>query len=289
MSFGSGRSERCQTKARSRFVFMVRKKPIVKIYASTFWLPKAGNSLDEYEDAFHSGAKGVVFGDQLSFAVADGASEGMLSGEWAKILVLTFCRNKDIQGNAMSFLERAHRSWDAWITNYFQRREKQNRPIQWFEEDGFQNGAFSTLLGLRLIRPSDERIGRWEANALGDSCLFHVSNDSLIASFPLKHSTDFNNAPFLIPTNRSKGRNFAAAFKDAGGNFSVDDQFFLMTDALACWFLAENESNVNPWRTLRDFDTVDSQVTFQEWVSSLRAAKKMRNDDVTLLRIKILS
>ncbi|MHC1743964.1 MAG: hypothetical protein AB9873_13155 [Syntrophobacteraceae bacterium] len=261
----------------------------MEVFASPFWLPKGGNSLDEYEDAFHLGAKGEVFGDNLPFAVADGASEGMLSREWAKILVQTFCRNKDFRENAMSFLERAYRSWNAWIKSYFKRRERQNKPIQWFEEDGFRNGAFSTLLGLRLIRPGDERTGRWEAIAVGDSCLFHVRSDSLIASFPLKNSIDFNNSPFLIPTNRSKGRNLANAFKGVTGDFSVDDQFYLMTDAIACWFLTEIESNRHPWRILRDFDTEDSQVTFQEWVSSLRAAKKMRNDDVTLVRVEILS
>jgi len=53
---------------------------------------KGGNAEGEYEDAFHPPGNGKVEGAALRFAIADGASEGMLSGAWARILVELHCR-----------------------------------------------------------------------------------------------------------------------------------------------------------------------------------------------------
>ena len=46
----------------------------------TFWLPRRGNSPDEYEDAF------AVDDASGRYAVADGATEGCFTGLWARLL-----------------------------------------------------------------------------------------------------------------------------------------------------------------------------------------------------------
>ncbi len=60
-----------------------------------------------------------------------------------------------------------------------------------------------------------------------------------------------------------------------------------MTDALACWFFKEREQGNKPWMLLRDLDT-QGNVSFEKFISVLRSAGRMKNDDVTLLRIDII-
>jgi len=56
---------------------------------------------------------------------------------------------------------------------------------------------------------------------------------------------------------------------------------------LACWFFKELEEGNKPWNLLRDLDTEDG-VPFEKFVADLRSGQRMKNDDVTLVRIDIL-
>jgi hypothetical protein len=57
------------------------------ILAQAFWLPKAGNNIDEYEDAFWPRRQIDASAEAFSFAVADGATETSFSKLWAEMLV----------------------------------------------------------------------------------------------------------------------------------------------------------------------------------------------------------
>jgi hypothetical protein len=57
---------------------------------------------------------------------------------------------------------------------------------------------------------------------------------------------------------------------------------YLMTDALAAWFLRANEQGAQPWQELDAFRAPDA---FAAWLTEKRAAHAMRNDDVTLIRL----
>src|SRR5438876_30634 len=68
------------------------------------------------------------------------------------------------------------------------------------------------------------------------------------------------------------------------GEFSPGDRAWLMTDALAQWFLAEAEKGGTPWDDLGALPAApDPDAAFAAWVEGLRAARRLRNDDVTLL------
>jgi hypothetical protein len=67
------------------------------------------------------------------------------------------------------------------------------------------------------------------------------------------------------------------------GDWQTEDVLYLMTDALAQWFLKAAEDRRRPWEALRDIQARDH---FASWVEQLRAAGEMRNDDVTLIRIQ---
>ena len=249
-------------------------------------LQKAGNAEEEYEDASCPAENGRREGAELRFAVADGASEGMLSGAWARILVELHCRLGWTGGSVEQFLESAYGDWRSFTSEYLRGRETRSAPVQWYEEPGFEEGAFSTLLGLTLTGRSPGRAGEWAAAAVGDSCLFQVRGSALLAKFPLEQSSDFNNRPVLLASNPAHNGQAASVVRRSSGTFESGDVFYLMTDALARWALREDEEGRNPWIVLRDHATRDRPV-FGAWIAALRKDRELRNDDVTLLRIDL--
>jgi len=247
---------------------------------------KGGNAEGEYEDAFHPPGNGKVEGAALRFAIADGASEGMLSGAWARILVELHCRFEWAGSSLEQFLERAYQDWRSFKSEYLRDRKERNHPVQWYEEPGLQEGAFSTLLGLTLTGSSNDQAGQWTAFAVGDSCLFHVRGSTLVEKFPVERSSDFNSRPVLIASNPARNGQAISAIRRVSGTFGSGDAFYLMTDALAQWSLKEDEEGKNPWALLRALDTGDAPA-FEVWIDGLRRTKELRNDDVTVIRIDL--
>ena len=68
----------------------------------------------------------------------------------------------------------------------------------------------------------------------------------------------------------------------ARGAWERMDVFYLMTDAIASWFLRSVEDGARPSALL---DPVDEGEDFERWIESLRESGAMRNDDVTVLRV----
>ena len=60
-----------------------------------------------------------------------------------------------------------------------------------------------------------------------------------------------------------------------------------MTDALACWFLARYEEGGQPWAVLEAGGGLAGQEGFAGWVANERLQHRMRNDDVTMLRLRL--
>jgi hypothetical protein len=63
------------------------------------------------------------------------------------------------------------------------------------------------------------------------------------------------------------------------------DTFYLLTDALACWFLTAVESDREPWRELDEVGA--GACPFDGWVAHLRRSGNLRNDDVTAVRVSL--
>ena len=258
----------------------------------SFRLQKAGNSFEECEDrAYPKVLNGRHGEDKLlskalvSFAVADGATEGMFSGAWAEILVKAYCRSMDKGAEPYAFLKEAFKAWQSWIQDHLNKRKRQNKPIKWFEEPGLEAGAFSTLLGVNLADSAEPNVKRWGAFAAGDCCLFQVRHNTLVSKFPVESSEGFGNRPFLIRSKAVLSDKLLEACKAAEGDCLVGDVLYMMTDALACWFLKECEVNNLPWVVLSNF-TAGVEI-FQKWVDGLRDEKSMKNDDVTLVCIEV--
>ena len=249
----------------------------------SFRLPKAGNSPEEYEDASR-----VAFPQRMGAsgrrtaraAVSDGASESAFAREWANALADAFVsRPPDLCG----LTEDSMRDWMAPAQEEWRVSIPWDR-IPWHGEAKARAGAFATLLGLTVAtKAGNSRRLSWRALAVGDSCLFVVRDDRLWLSFPLEDAAQFDNSPDLVCSNPDNAGDLWENVHRSGGDCVAGDSFILASDALACWFLERNAEGEKPWKTLLALDSSD----WAAWVEEQRRAGLMRNDDTTLVIIRV--
>jgi hypothetical protein len=160
--------------------------------------------------------------------------------------------------------------------------------LPWYGEEKARQGAFAALVALELTgADSGGSEGYWRAAALGDSCLFQMRGKDLLAWFPMDSSAAFNNRPFLLGSVGLEEVCLADRIVPQDGTWARGDIFYLMTDALAWWFLHQTEATGSPPDVLRDLTSSEGPAPFPAWVDSLREGGLIRNDDCTLLRISI--
>ncbi len=248
------------------------------VCTAAFHLPKRGNVQSEYEDAYFPGHVCQRELSEFHCAVADGASESAFSGEWARLLVRGYCRQR-------LSIERLQRCWLRLVTR---------RPMQWYLEEKIRRGAHAALVGLSIHdgSPADPSRRSWEVEAVGDSCFFHVRGDELLTVAPISRSDEFNNSPQLISTVSSAA--YESRLTVASGEWRPRDAFYLLTDALAQWALCEHEAGRVPWplfrRLSQDGDHCSKGAghrSFKTIVADLRENGGLHNDDTTLLRVEV--
>lgn len=249
------------------------------------WLPKAGNAASEFEDAWFLPETGSGRGRRARVAasrpdpavpfrcaVADGATEASFSGLWARLLT-TACGSGLLPATGEGWQHSLPALRAAWL------RSVRRRPLPWYAEAKLEAGAFAALCTAAFH--SD---GRWTAAAVGDSCLFHVRDGQLLTAFPLDRAASFGSRPWLLSSVDRAADGLEGRIRVAAGSWAPGDTAFLMTDALACWFLAEAEAGGQPWAALA---ALRPGAAFADWIGRLRAARRIRNDDVTLLTIAL--
>jgi hypothetical protein len=239
--------------AQSSFIFRSR----------CFLLPKQGNSPAELEDAASSN-EGAG-----RFAVADGASESICAGEWARLLAEAFVADAPDEEEYAAWLSSIQRRWQEQVGN---------QPFPWYVEEKLRDGAFATFLGLVIDISISSEVPTWNALAIGDCCLVRVRDDTHVRSFPVKSAKDFGTRPDLLVSRGSRSTRPLWS----SGTLRRGDQIFMMTDALAQWFLAAHEAGRKPWRELAGI-TAEG---FAAWVEALRKIREIKNDDVTLVAIE---
>lgn len=248
--------------------------------------PKAGSSESEYEDACaipRRGGASAVAG--CTVAVADGASESMLAGTWAGMLArsVNAAAGAELAASAFADIVCATAArWPAYVGRYVRWRERSGRPVAWYEEPKLEQGAYATVLGVSFRRetgPVYSGGGSWSAAALGDSCGFQVRGSRLAAAFPLESADRFGSAPDLAGTRDPDRDLIELRTVTRRGTWLPGDVFYLATDAAAQWFLAEDAANRQPWRQIDEaFDAPGA------WLDELRSQRRIRNDDVTIVR-----
>ena len=244
-----------------------------------FQTVKAGNRPDECEDA--SWISYPVNGGPAKIALCDGATESAFARPWAQSLARAFIycplnlSNLD-SASLAQWLERPQEEWNRAVP--WQR-------IPWHGEAKTRAGALSTLLGLELDQtPARPGVYPWRAVAVGDCCLFIVRDNALARSFPMDNAGHFNDTPPLICSNPANNGGLWPKVRQMNGQCRRGDRLILASDALACWILQEQESGGKPWETLL---SLESPQQWEAWLQARRAGRAMRNDDTTLITIKV--
>lgn len=259
-------------------------EPLVQAY----WVPKLGNSIEEYEDAY------AFSGPLRHLAVADGATESSYADRWARDLVNEYTSNPPP-------VVAPQTPFPGWLTPLQERwREGIDwANLPWFAEEKAKAGAFATFLGVSVFDPEEQKKSSfferataffrrdnkphpwtWKAVAVGDSCFFHVREGKMIGSFPLTKAEQFNSRPVLLCSNPANNSGVWPEVRFEQGECKPDDLFILATDAVAKWFLDQRQAGGKPWETL---EAIKSNNEFGDFVARLRAEKAMRNDDTTIL------
>ena len=237
-----------------------------------FSCPKAGNAVEEYEDAWCARRlTGERAGSRIG--VADGATESSYSRLWAALLVDCWTRDASTGAEFFDHLAAARRLW---------RLRVRNRPLPWYAEEKARHGAFAAFLGLEL----DAAAKAWRAVAVGDCCLFHLDSVRLqmrlVQAFPLTRSTEFGSTPYLVGSDPTGNRDIATWTRTSSGSLRDQDVLLLATDALSAWLLRREEEGRPVWRW------VTAGLRGQAWFEGLVEKARedgVRNDDMTVVRI----
>lgn len=219
--------------------------------------------------------------------VADGATEGVLAGEWANITLKSLSKTAgDIHtpDDVMPQLNEAVQTWGR-----FKRLRTVNgtKPLTalpaWLEDEAVARGAFSTAC---VVWFDDN--GEWSGAAIGDSCVFQIRQDELVEVWPVSASSEFNNSPYLVSSETACNHELAAHIKTRRSQWEREDRFYFATDALACWILKQHENQTPPWNKLASFDSIAAPDEFSAFVASIRDAGEIQNDDTTLVCVTFM-
>jgi hypothetical protein len=263
---------------------VIRWKPTAK---GPFCEAKSGNSPDELEDS--------------AIAVADGATESLLSGMWATTLVNGYSAARlsrpgilpwlqlgrpfvdESRTEQVAFLRTARESFEGQRIRHVEAREASSRPIQWYEERAMKAGSHAAFLGATFVAGLVTCIGNYHAWACGDVCLFQVRAQTLIRAWPVSDPKDFTNHPRLVAT-RTSAHDSTGPFTTICGGWRRGDVFIFASDAMAAWFLREWQLKRSPWDRVLE---IEDDQSFGELVAVLRRRETIRNDDVALLTMVV--
>jgi len=264
----------------------------MQLQVVTFSAVKDGNAPEEWQD----GASGGVTGDGTGtarFVVLDGATGSFDAVRWVDQLVTSFVPPPGTPPGADHAGPRlepgAMRAWFARMQDQWAADVPSFDSI--IEEEKFRKvGSFATFLGFEITGLEGPEPS-WRAVALGDTVLFHVRAGHLIATFPPLRAGEFGSHPAGLHTQRSSLDEMTERLLAGSGVLAAGDFLFAATDAMADWILrAAGRDEARLWDTLAGLVHPD---VFGRLVEDQRKeqddAKRMKNDDVTLMRLRVLA
>lgn len=244
----------------------------MKVSYRVFWLPKAGLSSEEYEDAFAPEQTPDTDFKEFRCAVSDGATETSFSGLWAKILCQAYNdKNFDLAGLQAQWLEQVS-----------------GQDLPWYAEQKLESGAYASIAGLSLHE--EPKSLSWSARTLGDSCIFHLREGKILRALPLDNWESFDYTPVLISTRQIANQGILSKQEHELGTCIKGDIFYLMTDAISKWLLRRQSESGDAISLL---ESVQNSQQFQQLVEEQRQARDdkgramMPNDDVTWTRVSL--
>jgi Protein phosphatase 2C len=244
-----------------------------KCFASinTFLIQKRGSEVIDCEDVFSANE------GRKRFCIADGATEGFASRYWARLIVKHWTRS-----NELIIAREQLMKWSAALGLRFERRW-QRRPLPWFAEEKARSGGYAAFVGLSFRESGHECY--WKAIAIGDACLIIRNKDVIRISFPLDDPEKFRFRPVLLPSNQCAQQTVLDKIEVRSGLVEPGDSFFLLTDAVAAWFLHVAKSTPGEITKLEQMLRCRNRNELTEFIECARSNGSLRNDDVCIVRV----
>lgn len=270
----------------------------MRTIVTAFSLPKDGESQAQNQDAIPRNLQRIegqdgwitrTFADRpVQLSIADGASEGLLSELWARILVAESSKHDPRDWKLAAFLDRCVAVWDRFHRGVKRRGIRLTDLPDWIVEAAMERGAFATFLSFRLSPDHT-----YDAVAIGDSCLFHFEASTLNVCWPVTDEPGFTRSPYLLSTAPLANEELLSKVDRTRGTWNDGDTFLLATDALSAWLLRCAHNGEDVCEKLRCFRQANndsaasdfSEHTFVRFIESSRTSG-LRNDDVTLILIE---
>lgn len=220
-------------------------------------------------------ADNYAFSDEHNkFAISDGVSKSFFPKAWSEILVCKYVNQKKWKDNN-EFIAESQKEWQSKIDEIVNQPE-----TKWFTKSQYnrKDPALATFVGLEFLE-SDQK---WIAQALGDSFLFFIPKDSTDIEIKLSTKPEpivFDNFPDYLSSigNYHKGEK-----KPVRGEKIKEGIFYLMTDALAEWFLSNTE------QAKQKLDNIQNQEQFLITVEDERNANRLNDDDSAVLILELI-
>ena len=191
-------------------------------------------------------------------------------------------------GGVADWPDQPTRRFAAWLAQRQQWSDQiDTSGLAWYQQAKLREGGFATLVWVRITAAPDPPAGsntfRLQSLAIGDSCLFHIRGDEMLASFPKSASLDFDSSP-LVLGSVDLHRDGQLQFERLAADCRPGDLVVLCSDAVAAWALDCRERG----QPVRWSDYW--QMPAEAWIESIRglqSAGRMRYDDATLLLLRL--
>lgn len=206
------------------------------------------------------------------FAISDGVSKSFFPKIWSDILVKKYVDQKDWKDE--EFIIECQKEWQSKIDEIVNQPE-----TKWFTKSQYnrKDSALATFVGLQFIESEQ----KWIAQALGDSFLFFIPKDSNKIEIQLSSKSEpiiFDNFPDYLS---SIGSSHKGEKKPVRGEKIREGTFYLMTDALAEWFLLNTE------QAKQTLDNIKTQEQYLETIANERNASRLNDDDSAVLILEL--
>ena len=208
------------------------------------------------------------------FAISDGVTKSFFPKIWSRILVDKFVTQ---QGTTDLSIEDCQSEWLQQVTKI-----ATSPDAMWFTQNAFnqKKSGLATLVTLRFDKQT------WYAKALGDSFLFFIPKgktnykDWVYLSSKYTSSKPepvvFDSYPDYYSSREEKN----GIEKEINGKLEAG-RFYLMTDALAEWFINERGN------ALKEIESWTNQDVFEQKITDLRNKGLLNNDDSSILIINV--
>ena len=233
---------------------------------------KHGSEISECEDALS------VHEERHLFCVADGATEAFASRDWAHLLAAGWTNFEGVIATSDDFIK-----WAGPIGLSFEELWKR-KDLPWYAQEKLAFGSYAAFAGLALF----ERDGQWvwQGTAIGDSCVVLWRKQQIEESIPLNDPAAFGFIPTLLPSDTGKQQSLAGKIAFRSKPIQPGDSFFLMTDAIAAWFLHAAKSSPKKLLSFESMLQGNDQDALRIFVNDARLDGSLRNDDVGIVYVR---